>query len=138
MAQNRLNIEIAPAASPADAFKQYKDSKKVICFAFVPPLGFHTTMVKKKNYCELTEPTYDEADRNLTYKAKITHDFAFKSSWGDGLAQEVDATIPESFGNVTLILDDCPCKMWSDCPHGLHDTCYVWYLVRCHRCGNCC
>jgi len=58
---------------------------------------------------ELTDPRYDEANMTLNYKAKVTHDFEFQSNWGEELPKEVDASIPESFGNVTAVIDDRPC-----------------------------
>jgi hypothetical protein len=58
---------------------------------------------------ELTNPQYDRATGTLTYKASLLKDYSFESVWFQDQKSKVDSSIPERFGNITLVIDDCPC-----------------------------
>lgn len=86
---------------------------------------------------ELSAPQYDEVNATLMYSAKVTYDLEFESGWAQDFAQKGDAAIPESFGAVILVIDDCPCMDYRSCPSGWHDSC--WKFPFCNpTCGGCC
>lgn len=97
---------------------------------------------------ELTNPQYDNATGTLTYTASLLHEYAFKSGWLEDQRSKVDASIPERFGRVVLVIDSCPCWQprisvpvqcsngeWTTC----HNTCWETKKFRCTECdGGCC
>lgn len=91
---------------------------------------------------ELTEPGYDNATDTLTYKAKVIADYEFESDWPEDLFPRADMAIPEQFGEVVLIIDDCPCILTPDfCPKTWWtNTCWHCYsgLCACGHCDGCC
>ena len=94
---------------------------------------------------ELTAPRYDEANQTLTYRARLIKDYAFRSEWGLDPVSKADPSIPESFGQVMIAIDDCPCsylRVGSDCPETNHcrNSCWKWgwEISGCMPCGTCC
>jgi len=92
---------------------------------------------------ELTAPVYDEANRTLTYRARLIKDYAFKPEWGLGPVSKANPEIPESFGQVMIAIDDCGCSrdhVGSDCPETDHCRNSCWELSKfsCRPCGGCC
>lgn len=97
---------------------------------------------------ELTNPQYDNATGMLTYTARLLQEYSFKSKWLEDQRSKVDASIPERFGRVVLVIDSCPCwpispghpvqcsnGEWTNCQH----TCWDTMKWRCTRCdGGCC
>jgi len=57
---------------------------------------------------ELTMPQYDETNSTLIYTASILNDYEFKSEWAKDLLSRADSSIPETFGAVSLVIDDYP------------------------------
>ncbi len=87
---------------------------------------------------ELTAPLYDETTGTLTYTAKIIADYTFESEWPQDLLERTDDTIPEVFGQVVIVIDDCPCIPDGDCHSGWRNSCWEWKCVMCEPCGGCC
>lgn len=85
---------------------------------------------------ELTSPQYDETTHTLTYTAKILDDYAFESEWINDLLTRADKAIPETFGKVLLVIDDCPCIPYGTCDSKWSDSC--WHEYICRPCGGCC
>jgi hypothetical protein len=88
---------------------------------------------------ELTSPKYNATNQTLTYTAKLTKDFVFESNWANDLVSKADKAIPEKFGKVSIVIDDCPCMYdGAGCDSHYHDSC--WYYVGCNtvNCGSCC
>ena len=89
---------------------------------------------------ELTNPQYNSTTRTLTYNAKQLKNYSFKSEWLQDHASEVDPAIPERFGNVTLVIDDCGCtSVTSSCGDGgCQNSCWNRKHFSCEACGGCC
>ena len=89
---------------------------------------------------ELTAPQYDEANSILTYTAKPISDYDFESEWPKDLLARADNAIPESFGAVALIIDDCPCvPAIHYCKSWWQNSCWVKTArFGCQKCGGCC
>jgi hypothetical protein len=95
---------------------------------------------------KLTSPRYNETGHSLTYNAQVVPYASFKSEWADDLSQMADARIPATFGHVTLVIDDCPCKVDDAasspnirCRTGCHESCWNWKKFACYTdCGRCC
>ncbi len=86
---------------------------------------------------ELTEPHYDNSTDTLTYRAKLIADYEFESEWPQDLLPRTDDEIPEEFGKVVLVIDDCPCMPdWGDCKSYWRNSC--WGTIACNPCGGCC
>ena len=88
---------------------------------------------------ELTNPKYNNTTRTLTYNVKQLKNYSFKSGWLQDHASEVDPAIPERFGNVTLVIDDCPCEsVSSGCDSNCRNSCWSTKHFGCQPCGGCC
>ncbi|MGC9514983.1 hypothetical protein [Methanocrinis sp.] len=86
---------------------------------------------------ELTWPQYNETTETLTYKARLTADYEFESEWPEDLLHRVDGEIPEEFGEVVIVIDDCPCMIDpGDCKSWWSNSC--WTKPFCDPCGGCC
>ncbi|MHB8119313.1 MAG: hypothetical protein ACYDHX_11385 [Methanothrix sp.] len=85
---------------------------------------------------ELTSPQYDETSHKLTYTAKRLDDYAFESEWPKDLLIRADKAIPETFGKVLIVIDDCPCLPSEECDSDWHGSC--WHQYFCKLCGGCC
>lgn len=86
---------------------------------------------------ELTLPQYNETTETLTYKARLTADYEFESEWPEDLLHRVDGEIPEEFGEVVIVIDDCPCMIDpGDCKSWWSNSC--WTKPFCDPCGGCC
>ena len=85
---------------------------------------------------ELTEPQYDETTETLTYKAKLIADYEFESEWPKDLLPRADDKIPEEFGEVVIVIDDCPCLIYGSCDSKWRNSC--WDVYYCKPCGGCC
>lgn len=85
---------------------------------------------------ELTWPQYNETTETLTYKARLTADYEFESEWPEDLLHRVDGEIPEEFGEVVIVIDDCPCLPYGTCDSDWRNSC--WYKYYCKPCGGCC
>jgi hypothetical protein len=92
---------------------------------------------------ELTNPQYNNTTRTLTYTATLLKEYQFESEWYKGRVGAADASIPESFGKVSLVIDDCPCEQDVNGPCSAKTTCrnscwqskpFPW----CYKCGGCC
>ena len=57
---------------------------------------------------ELTKPQYNNTTQTVTYNAKLLKEYSFKSEWLQDHMSEVDPAIPEKFGSVNLVIDNCP------------------------------
>lgn len=91
---------------------------------------------------ELTEPSYNNATNTLMYKAHLTADYEFESEWPQDLTSRADEAIPEEFGEVIIIIDDCPCipDPWR-CKSYWSNSCWSSEGKRapfCNPCGGCC
>ena len=99
---------------------------------------------------ELTKPQYNNTTRTLTYKAKQLKNYSFKSGWLQDHASEVDPAIPESFGRVSIVIDnmagrhclDSTVSCWNkdatkscggDIPTG---CCWNWAYLQCTACHD--
>jgi len=78
---------------------------------------------------ELTVPQYDGTNDTLTYQAKVIADYEFESEWPEDLIPRTDDAIPEEFGKVVIIIDDCPCMPDPD-------RCASWWTNTCWNCGG--
>jgi len=88
---------------------------------------------------ELTKPQYNNATRTLTYTASLLKDYSFESVWFQDRKDEVDASIPERFGRVVLVIDDCICSpVNSGCDSNCRNSCWSWKHANCEPCGGCC
>ena len=89
---------------------------------------------------ELTKPQYNNTTRTLTYNAKQLKEYSFKSGWLQDHISEVDPAIPERFGRITLVIDDCPCRYlkYSGCDSGCRNSCFRTKQFSCEPCGGCC
>ncbi len=85
---------------------------------------------------ELTEPQYDSATETLTYKAQLIADYEFESEWSQDLLPRADDEIPEEFGEVVVVIDDCPCLPYGTCDSKWRNSC--WHVWTCRPCGGCC
>ncbi|MHB8119309.1 MAG: hypothetical protein ACYDHX_11365 [Methanothrix sp.] len=87
---------------------------------------------------ELTSPKYDNASSTLTYTAKILDEYEFENEWVKDLIPRIDKAIPETFGNVSLIIDSlsCPCIPRGDCSSWFGNSCF--HRLDCRPCGDCC
>ena len=88
---------------------------------------------------ELTNPKYNNISRTLTYNARQLKEYSFKSGWFQDQLSKVDALIPERFGRVILVIDDCECvSVGSQCPSGCRNSCWSTKHFNCETCGGCC
>jgi hypothetical protein len=89
---------------------------------------------------ELTKPQYNNTTGTLTYTVSLLNDYSFESAWFQDQMSKVDVSIPERFGRVILVLDDCPCtgQSYPYCSTGCQDLCYNWRAISCLSCGGCC
>lgn len=92
---------------------------------------------------ELTNPQYDSAAGALTYTASLLKEYSLESVWFQDQLSMVDASIPERFGNVVLVIDDCGCQHMAPqkeiCPATCSvDSCWKWSSFACEPCANCC
>jgi len=94
---------------------------------------------------ELTNPQYDNATGTLTYTASLLKEYAFQSGWLEDQRSRADASIPEKFGRVVLVIDFCPCRTGNSlfqcgpnaatpCQH----SCWDMKKFRCYLCGGGC
>jgi hypothetical protein len=91
----------------------------------------------------LSEPHYNNETGTLTYNAELLKDYLFESGWLQDQISKVDASIPERFGKVILVIDDCPCLPHHYCEsnnvgYGCHNSCWDLDKFRCTICGGCC
>ena len=83
----------------------------------------------------LSKPQYDNKTGTITYKARLLKEYLFESGWLQDQKSKVDASIPEKFGRVVLVIDDCPC--WVNGPIcSCQDTCWNTKKFRCSWCGS--
>jgi hypothetical protein len=89
---------------------------------------------------ELTNPQYNNTTGTLTYNARQLTEFSFESVWFQDQMNKVDVSIPESFGRITLVIDDCPCRHLknSGCSSGCKNSCWKDWHYGCEPCGGCC
>jgi hypothetical protein len=89
---------------------------------------------------ELTRPQYNNITRTLTYTAKQLKEYSFISEWYQDQKSKVDASIPERFGSVVLVIDGCPCNVVpeTECAIGCRSQCWSWKEFSCNDCGGCC
>lgn len=93
---------------------------------------------------ELTSPNYDETNKTLTYEAKVLDNYTFASNWSQDLLPKADVAIPEKFGRVAIVIDDCPngdvacCEAqysWSHCCGTINTgCCWSWSDFTCEAC----
>ena len=91
---------------------------------------------------ELTNPQYDNTTGTLTYTASLLKDYSFESVWFQDQKIKVDSSIPERFGSVVLVIDDCPCTCVGkgagcDATCG-RNSCWNRNDKTCYACGGCC
>jgi hypothetical protein len=67
---------------------------------------------------ELTNPQYNNTTGTLTYTASLLKDYSFESVWFQDQKIKVDSSIPERFGSINLVIDDCPCAQDGGGPCG--------------------
>ena len=82
------------------------------CFGAIDPPNAAVMLREGENesdvvVAELTSPQFDETNSTLTYTAKVLDDYTFNSDWSHIISKADDA-IPEAFGNVSIVIDDCP------------------------------
>jgi hypothetical protein len=89
---------------------------------------------------ELTNPQYNNATDALTYNVELLKEYSFKSGWIKDHVSEIDPAIPERFGNVSLVIDGCPCNLVLDTclSTGCRNSCWDWKAIYCVPCGGCC
>jgi hypothetical protein len=90
---------------------------------------------------ELTRPQYNNTTRTLTYAAKQLKEYSFGSGWLEDQRSKVDASIPERFGTVVLVIDDCTCAavLATSCANECRNQCWHWKdPFGCSPCGGCC
>jgi len=89
---------------------------------------------------ELTKPQYNNTTRTLTYKAKQLKEYSFTSGWLHDQQSKVDPAIPERFGSVDLVIDDCTCDSVpvTSCPNECRNQCWQTKEFSCEPCGGCC
>jgi hypothetical protein len=68
---------------------------------------------------QLTSPYYDETNQTLVYSCKVLSEYQARSERLQEMSQLADTSIPESFGPVLLVIDDCPC-LWAPAQCGDH------------------
>jgi hypothetical protein len=89
---------------------------------------------------ELTNPQYNDTTGTLTYKARQLKEYSFESVWFQDQISKVDSSIPERFGNITLVIDDCPCAQDGSGSCGASTNCRnaCYKFPWCYKCGGCC
>ena len=89
---------------------------------------------------ELTDPKYDGDLDLLTYHARPLDEAEFESNWISGLKLSENQPLPENFGQVSLLIDDCPCTSvgTSSCDTRCRNSCYDYKKAWCEPCGGCC
>jgi hypothetical protein len=94
---------------------------------------------------ELTVPRYDEENRTLMYMAKMLDNYTFASSWAQDIIPMADDSIPESFGPVNIVIDNCLdgyvlcCKVlcpWGCCGRIKTGCCWSSRDFECEACRN--
>ncbi len=63
-------------------------------------------------FAQLTAPYYDETNQSLVYTCKVLSEYQARSERLQEMAPLADTSIPETFGAVLLVIDDCPC-LWA-------------------------
>jgi len=89
---------------------------------------------------ELTKPQYNNTTQTVTYTASLLKDYSFESVWFQYQIGKVDASIPERFGRVILVIDDCYCVSvsYSACDSACRNGCWSLKHAKCEPCGGCC
>lgn len=89
---------------------------------------------------ELTKPEYNNTTRTLTYTARQLNEYSFESEWLRDQMGKVDASIPERFGRIILVIDDCTCWPYenSGCNSQCRNGCWSSKHFKCEQCGGCC
>ena len=90
---------------------------------------------------ELTAPIYDEAEGTLQYSIKILDEYDARSEYLQQVQPHADASIPDTFGSVLLVIDDCAC-WWNiamgDCDSDCYSMSWKWTQLMCNYDGGCC
>ncbi|MEA2025924.1 MAG: hypothetical protein U9O18_04470 [Chloroflexota bacterium] len=91
---------------------------------------------------ELTAPTYDEAAGTLQYSIKVIDEYDARSDYLQQVQPHADASIPDTFGSVILVIDSCPC-LWAPAQgcndsHSCNSTKWHWLQFLCNYDGDCC
>jgi hypothetical protein len=91
---------------------------------------------------ELTNPQYNNTTKTLTYNARQLKEYSFDSVWFQDQLSKVDASIPERFDHVVLVIDDCSCQCVGkgagcDATYA-RNSCWNWHKFECNPCGGCC
>ena len=117
------------------------------CFGAIDPPNAAVMLREGENesdvvVAELTSPQFDETNSTLTYTAKVLDDYTFNSDWSHIISKADDA-IPEAFGNVSIVIDDCPdsfvgCdKSWDEgCGRIKTGCCWHTWDFTCEACHN--
>lgn len=90
---------------------------------------------------ELTNPQYNNTTQTVTYNARQLKEYSFESGWLLDQIGKVDASIPEKFGHIVLVIDDCPCSLDTSgfcVASGCRNSCWNWRHAKCESCGGCC
>lgn len=91
---------------------------------------------------KLGNPQYDNTTGTLSYNAKLLKEYSFKSGWLEDQRSKIDASIPERFGRVVLVIDSsfCGCSEVSSsaCASQCRSSCWNLKHFRCEPCGGCC
>jgi hypothetical protein len=89
---------------------------------------------------ELTKPQYNNTTGTLTYTARQLKEYSFESGWLQDQIGKADASIPERFGSITLVIDDCTCWLYpnSGCANQCRNGCWSTKHFTCEQCGGCC
>ena len=89
---------------------------------------------------ELTKPQYNNTTGTLTYKARQLKKYSFESVWFQDQISKVDPAIPERFGSINLVIDDCSCWAYSNsgCASQCRNGCWSTKHFSCEKCGGCC
>ena len=96
---------------------------------------------------ELSSPQYDKTNSTLTYTAKVLDDYAFQSEWPKDLISKADKAIPESFGQVAIVIDNKVKLSCSDstvecdnvngyCGYVNTGCCWKWSEANCVACHD--
>jgi len=92
---------------------------------------------------DLTAPLYDEAEGTLQYSVNVIDQYEARSEYLQQVQPHADASIPDTFGAVLLVIDDCPC-LWAPAQGcGDSNSCNstswkTWPNFACVYDGDCC
>ncbi len=91
---------------------------------------------------ELTAPIYDETAGTLQYSVKVIDEYEARSEYLQQVQPHADASIPDTFGAVLLVIDDCPC-LWAPAQgcndsNSCNSTKWHWLQLLCNYDGDCC